>query len=430
MIPAIDHDAELRILIYSQDGYGLGHLRRNINITLQIKKRCPSASVLIMVDSPVAPFFKLPSKCDFIKLPTLLKVDYGIWRPHQLEVNTREWVRIRSKVIKNIAVGFQPHFFLVDHMPQGVLSELSYPLQAIKKYSPQTKMILGLRDILGAPEDICKIWRQENAFNLAEQYYDRVLIYGCEEVFDSLNEYRFPKAVAEKTQYCSYVCREDMLAESDNGKHDKLVPKSNKRLILVTGGGGHDAYLCMEKFLDAVSLLKRDLSFDVVISTGPFMEPEQIKQLQQKARGLPVKVSTFREEAIYYLKQADLVIAMAGYNTTCELMRFRKNAILIPRPGPSAEQSMRARILAERGLFSTIHPCRLTDWNLAELIMSKLHNSHTINEAAIPNLNGASKAASLIIKENSGLDLQPLNDVLQKKNGSISKPVMQVQSGH
>jgi predicted glycosyltransferase len=33
----------VKILIYSQDGFGLGHLRRNLNIGLQIKKRCPRA---------------------------------------------------------------------------------------------------------------------------------------------------------------------------------------------------------------------------------------------------------------------------------------------------------------------------------------------------------------------------------------------------
>ena len=73
-----------RLLIYSQDGFGLGHLRRNINIAYQIRTWSPSTSILIVADSPAAPFFTLPPQCDFVKIPTLVKVDAGIWRSDRL----------------------------------------------------------------------------------------------------------------------------------------------------------------------------------------------------------------------------------------------------------------------------------------------------------------------------------------------------------
>ena len=83
-----------------------------------------------------------------------------------------------------------------------------------------------------------------------------------------------------------------------------------------------------------------------IISTGPFLQPDQIRSLRQKVRGLPVSVEDLEEDAIYFMKRADLLVSMAGYNTTCEIMRFRKNAIIIPRPGPSAEQTIRTNIFA------------------------------------------------------------------------------------
>ena len=187
-----------RVLIYSQDGFGLGHLRRNLNICLQFKKVSPDSSILMIADSPVAPFFKLPPKCDFIKIPTIVKVDAGIWRPDSLPVDYRELLKIRSEIIRNVALSFQPHVFMVDHMPHGALGELYSPLKAIKKKSPHTKIVLGLRDILGAPDVIHKQWQVEGAFQAANDFYDIVHIYGCRDVFDSSKQYKFPESIVKK----------------------------------------------------------------------------------------------------------------------------------------------------------------------------------------------------------------------------------------
>src|SRR5574342_165073 len=95
-----------KILIYSQDGFGLGHLRRNLNICAQIAKLWPQASCLIIAHSPVAPFFKLPRNCDFIKIPTIVKVDTGIWRPDRLSMSGKELLAIRSDLIQSVATSF------------------------------------------------------------------------------------------------------------------------------------------------------------------------------------------------------------------------------------------------------------------------------------------------------------------------------------
>lgn len=151
----------------------------------------------------------------------------------------------------------------------------------------------------------------------------------------------------------------------------------------------------MDQFIEAARRLP--LRFRALITTGPFMHKEQRELLRHKTRDLPIVVSQAGEDSIRYLQRADLVISMAGYNTISEILRFRKNAIVVPRAGPSAEQSMRTRIMSERGLFSTIHPTNLTAENLSELITQKLGNGHHIHEAIIPDLNGASKVASVIL---------------------------------
>ncbi len=389
--------APLKLLIYSQDGFGLGHLRRNLNIGLQIKKRCPRASILIIADSPQAPFFKLPPQCDFIKIPTIVKVDTGIWRPDRLPMHYKELLSIRTEIIQNVAVSFRPDLFLVDHMPHGALGELAGPLKMIKQYCPETKIILGLRDILGAPEVIHQQWQQEGAFEAAAAYYDQVCIYGCADVFNVMAEYRFPAAVAAKTSYCGYVCRDEAKAKPNGGALPEAFAQTREKFVLVTGGGGADASYFMDKFIDAVRALQPRIAFNALISTGPFMHKDQRQGLYKKAKGLPVVVTPSGQDNIRFLRQADLVISMAGYNTISEILRFRKNAIIIPRPGPSAEQTMRTRIMAGRGLFSSIHPHDLTTESFAELIARQLRGEDGMNEDELPNLSGAANAAALML---------------------------------
>jgi predicted glycosyltransferase len=387
----------MNILIYSQDGFGLGHLRRNLNICLQIRKRCPQASFLLLADSPVAPFFKLPPRCDFVKLPTIVKVDAGVWRPDHLLMSHAEVLAIRSEVIQNVIVSLQPQVFLVDHMPHGALGELRRPLEMLRKYSPHTRTVLGLRDILGAPEVIRRQWQKEGAFDAATAFYDAICVYGSPEIFDAVAEYEFPASVVSKTRNVGYVCRES--AESVRAAH---VPGNGRadvheKLILVAGGGGADAAFLMNQFIDAFRLLDSHQALRAIITTGPFLPHEQCTQLRLRTRGLPITIAQREQDNIRLLQRADLVVSMAGYNTITEILRFHKNAIVIPRAGPSAEQTMRSRLMSARGLFSTLHPNELTAVTLAELMAQKLERNHNLNHAMLPSLSGASTMANFML---------------------------------
>ncbi len=53
---------------------------------------------------------------------------------------------------------------------------------------------------------------------------------------------------------------------------------------------------------------------------------------------------------------ADVVVAMGGYNTVCELLTLRKRAVLVPRVQPGVEQCVRAERMAAMGLLRMVHP--------------------------------------------------------------------------
>src|SRR6185503_1919158 len=68
-----------RLLIYSQDGQGLGHLRRTSAIAAEFLRASPDACVLTVSDSPLGTFFGIAPNQDYLKLPSLVKTGAGVW---------------------------------------------------------------------------------------------------------------------------------------------------------------------------------------------------------------------------------------------------------------------------------------------------------------------------------------------------------------
>ena len=78
-----------RILLYSHDTFGLGHLRRSLSIAHQIAQDIPEARQLLLTGSMVAGAFALPQHLDLIKLPALSKRSSGKYKARVLPPGER-----------------------------------------------------------------------------------------------------------------------------------------------------------------------------------------------------------------------------------------------------------------------------------------------------------------------------------------------------
>lgn len=387
-----------RVMVYCQDSFGLGHLRRNVNIAHELSRLAPGTAILFVADSPLAPFFTLPPNSDFVKLPTIVKVDAGVWKVHRLPLITADRIgAIRSQVIKDVALSFRPDVLLVDHMPHGAQGELVESLQALRGESPQTQIVLGLRDILGAPEVIVQQWHSEGAYRTIAEYYDLIVVYGCQDIYDLAAEYEFPGDLQRKARYCGYVCTAATECPTATPKLPSQFPTEKPFTILVMGGGGSDAHSFMDVTLDAIRHLGSGVPFNTFMLTGPFMPYKDQRALVRKAAGLPVIVKHMEDDSVKYLQEVDLVVSMAGYNTTCEILKFAKKAVVIPRAGPSAEQGIRSRILHDRGLIVSIRPRDLRPRLLSEAVLARLYEQNRANTLPLPDLDGATRAARLLL---------------------------------
>jgi predicted glycosyltransferase/nucleoside-diphosphate-sugar epimerase len=379
-----------RLMIYSQDGLGLGHLRRASSIATEFLNQEPSGWVLTTSDSPLGTLLHDIPNHDYLKLPSIVKSGPGDWHPLSLPLDFGHLRQLRSRLIHEAAMAFAPDVLLVDHMPHGAMGELIPVLDALR--GGPTRVVLGLRDIIDAPQVVRQRWRAEGAYDALARYYDEVLIYGSQDVFDVCNAYDWPDDLANLAHYCGFVCTPQAPDDPKRIRARRLAGVPRGAMISAMAGGGADAHELMSTLLDALPAINAERPCVLEIVTGPFMPDAQRLDLKRRAEALPVRMRTMVRNPLSRVAAADLVVAMAGYNTTMEVLRQGTPTLLVPRRGPSSEQRMRASQFAQRGWVSQLDPDELRPDRLAAAVLAALTPQQASRASLPPDLGGLARA--------------------------------------
>jgi predicted glycosyltransferase len=388
--------AESRLLIYSQDGLGLGHLRRTSLLAAEFLTARPGASVLTVSDSPMGQVFPMPPGHDYLKLPSIRKAGPGDWRPMSLSAPYADVHAMRQEILRSTALSFKPDVLLVDHMPHGAMGELLPTLQALAKRS--VRMVLGLRDILDAPATVRHRWDLEGAYEAVETHFQRVMVYGSKDVFDVAAQYGWSRPLADRLEYCGYVCAPAPTQSVDAIRRRYLRRDDDSRLIVAMAGGGADGHRLFVTLLRALPAMLAETPCSVLVVTGPFLPDEERRELRRLAKGLPVQLVTSVPDSMSIMKAADLIVAMAGYNTSAEVLALGRPALLIPRAGPSAEQRMRASRFAKRGWVRWLAPESLSPEAMAAAALEAMDVPLRPTNGS-PDLGGRKVAAGYLLDE-------------------------------
>jgi predicted glycosyltransferase len=370
------------VLLYSHDTFGLGHLRRNLAIaTHLLQRRDRPFAVRLLTGSPVATSWPMPAGLEVHPLPPVIKTGAEEYAARDRSFTFAAVKARREALILQSVIDFRPDVFLVDHAPAGMKKELLETLAFIRAEMRQTRTVLGLRDILDSPKIVRKLWRDEGVYELLESAYDQILVYGNRELFDAVREYELPPAVAAKARFCGYVVEASIqrMSAAPNGS-DVARSRTARPTILVTIGGGGDGFALMEAYLRALSATPPGRAESVLV-TGPLMYPEQRCALEQLAASRPdVRLLDHSTELTELIHGATLVVSMAGYNTTAEILAAKKPAILVPRSAPRAEQRLRATLIGALGLAWIVQPEEDLVARLRELVTG------AIDGARLPRL--------------------------------------------
>ena len=337
-----------RLLIYSHDSFGLGHLRRCRAIAHHLVERYGQLSILILSGSPIIGSFDFKTRVDFVRIPGVIKLRNGNYTSLKLHLDIEQTLAMRSSIIQHTAEIFDPHMFLVDKEPLGLRGEVSDTLHLLKARG--TRLVLGLRDVMDEPDALLEEWQRKNVFPALEHLYDELWIYGLPEIFDPLTELPGMAKLRDKVTFTGYLRRQLPAAPADAVEHE--LP--DDPYLLVTTGGGGDGEGLIDWVLSAYEA-EPDLPHPALLVFGPFMNQEQRIAFQERAAKLPkVHAITFEARFERLLERAIGVVAMGGYNTFCEILSFGKPALIVPRTRPRREQLLRARRAEALGLIRVL----------------------------------------------------------------------------
>ncbi|MEW6673238.1 MAG: glycosyltransferase [Thermodesulfobacteriota bacterium] len=373
-------DSTYNILMYSHDTYGLGHIRRTMAIATHL--RGSNINILILTGSPIVGRYAFPDQIDFVRIPGMIKKTNDEYQPLSIRINPKCALDIRKNIITATAKTFQPHLFIVDKEPLGLKNEVLPTLKWFRNHLPETKTVLGLRDIMDDRKTVRQDWKKRGIYEVLSRYYSEIWVYGIQAFYDPIKEYDIPAAISSKIHFTGYIPREVPEQKKVKKIRKQHGLKDGEKLLVVTTGGGGDGFPVMDTYLSMLESLPSPLPFKSVLITGPFMPRGDRQKLFDRAKKLGVRIYRFYRWMEEIQAAADLVVSMGGYNTVCEILTPGIPSLLVPRENPRKEQLIRAEVLHSKNLVDYIpwHAC--TPEAMRQKIFTILENP-TIYQDAI-----------------------------------------------
>lgn len=375
-----------RYLFSSHDGFGLGHLRRNMTIAKALLADHPAAEVVIATgvadDSATRanPDGPHDAQITTLALPPLVKGRDGSY--HNPGMAFEAALAHRSRAFDLAVERFDPDVVIVDRHPYGIAGELQAGLT--RAHRRGARVVLGLRDVLDEPSAVSAELSGPGWAGVEERF-DHVLVYGDPALCDHRREYGLDLPL----RYVGWVVDQ---RGAGPGSATPPVMSPDTNLMLVAAGGGGDGEEVYRLGLAALACMP---DWRGLVLAGPYASNPELPT--GASASLRRRVEIRRQVAACgpLYARAGAVVQMAGYNSTFEALAAGLRPVLVPRRAPRREQAIRACRLAALGLVDTVdeaaHPEELA-WLL------RRRGRVTADQLAAANigLNGARVAAGLL----------------------------------
>ena len=358
------------VLLYVQHLLGIGHLRR----AALLAKALDQNGISVVLVSGGAPVAGLDSGgAGFVQLPPLRTRDENF--SELLDQSGRPiddaWKAARRARLLALYRALEPRALLIEMFPFGrrqMRFELLPLLEAVAASTPRPQVLCSLRDVLTRNRRPEKTAWMLDTF---ARHFDLALVHGDPDFLPL--ERSFPEAagIAAKLRYTGYVV--EAVSTPNSGAAvgaPGRAPDGTGEAIVSTGGGAVAGPL-IEAALAARALSPlAEAPWRFLI--GPNMAEAAFRDLVARARArgpADVTIERARPDFRSLLARARLSISQAGYNTVLEVLAAGVPAVVVPfAAGSESEQSLRARLLAERGALTLLEAAALTPANLATAI--------------------------------------------------------------
>lgn len=331
----------VRIVLYSHDSTGLGHIRRNLALAHALSAGLGDVTGLLVAGRPEATRFAPPDGWDWLILPGVEPTPEG-YGSRALDIDLHTATSLRGAVFRSAMRTFQPDLLIVDRHPLGVGRELEPALRMLRAKQPGCRIVLGLRDVLDAPEAAAAEWGLLGGSAALRPLLDAVWVYGDPLIHDLATSGELPGGLGDLVTHTGFLAA-GRIAGHRHGIDEPFV--------LTTVGGGSDG----TELATAAAAAPVPAGHRHLVVTGPQMSAADRARVREAATPLTDVVRRV-PDALPLLRSASAVVCMAGYNTICEVMSTSTPALVAPRTQRRAEQRMRAAALARTGAIETLLP--------------------------------------------------------------------------
>jgi len=320
-----------RYLLFSHDGFGLGHVRRNSVIARALLDAEADASIVIVTGLGTPLPWRPDPRISIVHVPQLVKDSSRGYQPSGMTFEAA--LAERAVRFSETVEHFDPDVIVVDRHPYGTAGELRPGLERARRRG--TRLLLGLRDILDEA-GVVRAELEGAGWEGVGELFERALVYGARHFCDHGAEYGLPLPAS----YCGWVVQESAPAQ----RHG--------RLLAVSAGGGGDG---ADVFSLGVALAERRPRWMVELAVGPYAD---VAGLDDLVAGSPARhritVRKNQDACGKLFGRANAILEMAGCNSTVEALAAGRRPILVPRRHPRREQLIRAERLAALGLAHVV----------------------------------------------------------------------------
>lgn len=328
----------MKAFFYVQHLLGIGHLRRAATIA-QALREAGFEVTLASGGAPVEgiPVLQLPPAASDASFRNLLDEN---GKPVD-----EAWKERRRAMLLQAFADSSADVLLVELFPFG-RRQMRFELIPLLEEAASRLVVCSVRDILQP-----KPGREEEALGHFERYFDRLLVHGDPRVATFERSFSAAHRLAGKLHYTGYVVQEPA-AGGDAGAGE----------VLVSAGGGAVGRKLLETAIRARPLTSlRDRTWRILAGVNA----REVQSVQAEG----VIVERLRGDFTQRLRNCVLSVSQAGYNTVVETLQALARSVLVPfAGGGESEQTLRARLLAERGLVCMVEEDALSPATLAAAV--------------------------------------------------------------
>jgi predicted glycosyltransferase len=372
-----------RILFYVQHLLGIGHLKRAATIARALSAAGFEVTLVSGgTDVPVLDRtgFRL------VQLPAVRAVDRSFAglvddRDEPVDVSVKD---ARRELLLGTYDACRPDLVIVEQFPFGrrqLRFELIPLIERARADVRRPKVISSVRDVLVQKN---RPKRDAEMVTAVNQWFDAVMVHGDPDLLPFDLTFPLAREIAAKIHYTGYIVEKTLLAgfEGDQGSGE----------VVVSSGGGATGEALLRTALGARG--ETPLATAVWrLLAGDNLPEDVFRDLRDEA-GEGAVVERARKDFVTLLHNCRISVSQGGYNTVMEVLGTGARAVVVPYAGGhETEQTVRARLLAERGFFQVIAEEDLTVTALAAAIARALASSPPAPDI---DMNGAAATAEFV----------------------------------